>query len=62
VCDLLAQIIAPEHELLMLFVGELAEQSATQKVLDWVAEHHKSVEVELHDGGQPLYHYYLSLL
>jgi len=62
VCDLLAQIIVPEHELLMLFVGELAEQSATQKVLDWVAEHHKSVEVELHDGGQPLYHYYLSLL
>ena len=61
VCGLLSEIIQPDHELLMLFVGEPADQSTTQAVLDWVEEHHGSLEVERHNGGQLLYHYYLSL-
>lgn len=62
VCGLLSGIITDEHELLMLFAGEPAAAAATEEICAWVAQHHGSLEVELHDGRQPLYHYYLGLL
>lgn len=62
VCGLLSEIITDEHELLMLFAGEPTSAAATEEICAWVAQHHGELEVELHDGGQPLYHYYLGLL
>ena len=61
-CELLDEIIASEHELLTLFAGEPVTPEATRKLLSWLKEHHPRIEVETHDGGQPLYHYYLSLI
>ena len=61
-CELLDEIIAPEHELLTLFAGEPADAETTEKLLRWLAENHPHIEAETHDGGQPLYHYYLSLI
>lgn len=60
-CELLDEIITPEHELLTLFAGEPADDDTTQKLLAWLAKNHPHVEAEIHEGGQPLYHYYLSL-
>ena len=60
-CELLDEIITPEHELLTLFAGEPAAPETTRKLLSWLKENHPHIEVETHDGGQPLYHYYLSL-
>ena len=61
-CELLDKLIAPEHELLTLFAGEPADAETTEKLLLWLAENHPHIEAETHDGGQPLYHYYLSLI
>ncbi len=61
-CELLDEIISPQHELLTLFAGEPADAETTEKLLLWLAENHPHIEAETHDGGQPLYHYYLSLI
>ena len=61
-CELLDKLIGPEHELLTLFAGELADAETTEKLLLWLKENHPHIEAETHDGGQPLYHYYLSLI
>ena len=61
-CELLDKLIAPEHELLTLFAGEPADAETTEKLLRWLEENHPHIEAETHDGGQPLYHYYLSLI
>ena len=61
-CELLDEIISPEHELLTLFAGEPADAETTEKLLQWLAENHPHIEAETHDGGQPLYYYYLSLI
>ena len=61
-CELLDKLIAPEHALLTLFAGELADAETTEKLLRWLKENHPHIEAETHDGGQPLYHYYLSLI
>ena len=61
-CELLDEIISPEHELLTLFAGEPADPETTDQMLRWLKETHPHIEAETHDGGQPLYHYYLSLI
>ena len=61
-CELLDEIITSEHELLTLFAGEPVAPETTRKLLSWLKENHPHIEVETHDGGQPLYHYYLSLI
>ena len=61
VCGLLASMIGSEHTLLMLYVGEPADPDTTQAVQNWLAQQHPQLEVELHAGNQPLYHYYLGL-
>ena len=61
VCDLLAKVIDSGHTLLMLYVGEPANSDTTQAVQNWLAQQHPQLEVELHAGNQPLYHYYLGL-
>lgn len=61
-CEMLDAIITPEHELLTLFTGEPTDEATTQTLTDWLSQHHPHIEVETHNGGQPLYHYYLSLI
>lgn len=61
-CELLDEIITPEHELLALFSGEPVAPETTRELLSWLEENHPHIEVEIHDGGQPLYHYYFSLI
>lgn len=61
-CELLDEIISPEHELLTLFAGEPSDPEMTDQLLQWLKETHPHIEAETHDGGQPLYHYYLSLI
>ena len=61
-CELLDEIISPEHELLTLFAGEPTDPETTDHLLRWLKETHPHIEAETHDGGQPLYHYYLSLI
>jgi dihydroxyacetone kinase-like predicted kinase len=54
-------MITRDHELLTVIAGEDADDDTTARIESWVEEHHGDVEVEVHEGGQPLYPYYFGL-
>ncbi len=58
---LLAAILGDDHELLTVIAGEDADDDATAAICEWLEANHPDVEVEVHDGGQPLYPYYFGL-
>lgn len=59
--ELLNVMITRDHELLTVIAGEDADDDTTARIESWVEEHHGDVEVEVHEGGQPLYPYYFGL-
>ena len=58
---LLSAIIDDDHELLTVLTGAEADEAATEAVVAHVSENHPEVEVEVREGGQPLYPYYFGL-
>jgi uncharacterized protein len=56
---LLDELITPDHELVTLVTGADAAAEETDAVVAWLASHHPAVDVEVHEGGQPLYPYYV---
>jgi DAK2 domain fusion protein YloV len=54
---LLGHLITDDSELVTVLTGAGAEEPATAAIEAWIAEHRPSVEIEVHDGGQPLYPY-----
>jgi len=57
VVAMLDQLIADSDELLTVLVGADADPDGVARVLAHVSERHPALEVEVHDGGQPLYPY-----
>ena len=49
------------YQLLTVIAGDDADDDTTARIEAWVEEHHEDVEVEVHEGGQPLYPYYFGL-
>ena len=60
-CGLLERIVGDDHEIVTLICGADAPAEDTEVVERWLAEHRPHVEVEVHSGGQPLYHYYIGV-
>ena len=58
---LLRAIIDDDHELLTVLTGADADEAATEAIVGHVSENHPEVEVEVREGGQPLYPYYFGL-
>jgi hypothetical protein len=58
---LLETLIADEHEIVTIIAGEDADEATTAAVVAWLSDEHPDVDVEVHDGGQPLYPYYLGV-
>ena len=58
---LLSTIIDDDHELLTVLTGTDADAATTDAIVGHVAEHYPEVEVEVREGGQPLYPYYFGL-
>ncbi|MDQ3353478.1 MAG: DAK2 domain-containing protein [Actinomycetota bacterium] len=58
---LLDALVDEGHELVTLIEGEQAEAADTERITGWLAEHRPDVEVEVHQGGQPLYPYLLGI-
>nr|MDP9020578.1 hypothetical protein [Actinomycetota bacterium] len=58
---LLDALVGPDHEIVTLIVGEGAGDDDTARVTEWLAAHRPQVEVEVHEGGQPLYPYLLGI-
>ncbi len=58
---LVAAILPPGAELLTLYVGEGSTMSTTKALTAWLAELYPRLEVNVVDGGQPLYPYLVSV-
>ena len=54
---LLERLVTRERELVTVVVGADARDYDTDQILAWLASERADVEVEVHDGGQPLYPY-----
>jgi uncharacterized protein len=59
--DLLAKLLADNHEIVTIIEGEGATKADTRHITEWLGEKRPDVTAEVHHGGQPLYPYLLSL-
>jgi uncharacterized protein len=57
VCTLLAHLVDDESEIVTVLVGSDAPTAETQRIREHIELRFPHVEVEFHDGGQPLYPY-----
>ena len=59
--NLLKKMISNEHEIVTLVVGEDSNEKETDEIVAWVNAEYEELEVEVHEGGQPLYFYYIGI-
>jgi uncharacterized protein len=57
VTRLLDHLLADGGEMVTVVTGADAASATTESILEWLSTNHDGVEVEVHDGGQPLYPY-----
>ncbi|HCX8448873.1 fatty acid kinase catalytic subunit FakA, partial [Staphylococcus aureus] len=57
VTELLNEMLAEDSEILTVIIGQDAEQAVTDNMINWIEEQYPDVEVEVHEGGQPIYQY-----
>jgi len=48
-------------EVMSIYYGKEIDKNFAQKVFDYVKEKYKNLEIELHEGAQPLYYFIISL-
>jgi DAK2 domain fusion protein YloV len=58
---LLDRLIEPAHEILTVVTGDDVPDASVASLRAWLGEHHGSLTLELHHGGQPLYPYLFGL-
>ena len=59
--DTIAKMVNDESEILTIIVGEDVEVSEAEEIVSYVEEHFPDIEVELHEGLQPVYAYLLAV-
>ncbi|MNW34632.1 DAK2 domain protein [compost metagenome] len=58
---LLSKMLSGGDEIVTILVGEEASKEATESLVAWIQEAYSDVEVEVHEGGQPIYYYLFSV-
>ncbi|HAR4880582.1 TPA: DAK2 domain-containing protein [Staphylococcus aureus] len=61
VTELLNEMLADDSEILTVIIGQDAEQAVTDNMINWIEKQYPDVEVEVHEGGQPIYQYFFSV-
>ena len=61
VLEMLEKADASEHELVTLFYGENMPHAEANRIADVVREKYPNLEVEVQEGGQPHYHFIMSV-
>ncbi len=59
--DLLSKMLDEDSEILTIIYGEDVTEEEVAKLTSFVEENYEDVEIEIHDGGQPLYSYIFSI-
>ncbi|MDU2778096.1 MAG: hypothetical protein E7C08_07020, partial [Staphylococcus epidermidis] len=58
---LLSKLLNEDSEILTMISGEDADNSITNQIIDWIESEYPDVEVEQHEGGQPIYQYFFAV-
>ncbi len=58
---LISESLEKSHELVTVYYGEDANESDAKELIEKLAEIYENVDFELHQGGQPLYYYLISM-
>ncbi|WP_339299353.1 DAK2 domain-containing protein [Paenibacillus sp. FSL K6-2441] len=58
---LLAKMLTGGDEIVTVLAGEEADEEMTNALVAWIHEEYPDVEVEVHNGGQPIYYYLFSV-
>ena len=58
---LLSQMIEEDSEIITMIVGEDANEAVTAEIEAWLEETYPDVELDQHDGQQPVYQYLFSV-
>ena len=59
--DVLAKVETETHEVITIYFGQESSAAQAEVLADNIKILHPELEVEVHDGGQPYYHYIISL-
>jgi DAK2 domain fusion protein YloV len=58
---LLDVLVNDEHELVTIIEGEGSGAADTRRITEWLRDNRPDVDLEVHQGGQPLYPYLFSI-
>ncbi|ASR46932.1 hypothetical protein B4V02_09700 [Paenibacillus kribbensis] len=58
---LLTKMLVNGDEIVTILTGSDAKQEDTDQLVAWLGEHYSDAEVEVHEGGQPIYPYLFSV-
>ncbi|MDF9842914.1 MULTISPECIES: DAK2 domain-containing protein [unclassified Paenibacillus] len=58
---LLDTMLVNGDEIVTVLTGAEADEGVTESLVSWLEESYPQVEVEVHEGGQPLYYYLFSV-
>ncbi len=59
--ELLSKMLINGDEIVTVLAGEQTDSSLTAELADWIGENYPDAEVEVHQGGQPVYYYLFSV-
>lgn len=59
--QLLEKVVSQDNEIVTVLAGSEAEQNETDSLCDYIEERFPDIEIEVHDGGQPVYAYIISV-
>lgn len=59
--DLMKKIVTEDDELITVYYGKDVGKEDAQALTDEIADHYADCDVEIHNGGQPLYYYLISV-
>ncbi|CAM2814650.1 DAK2 domain-containing protein [Paenibacillus sediminis] len=59
--ELLSKMIQNGDEVVTIIAGEDAKPDETSNLAAWLEQQYPGVELEVHDGGQPIYYYLFSV-
>ena len=59
--DMLSEMVDTDSEIIGIYYGEEVTEEDAQALGDKIAEKYPDTEVEVHNGGQPIYYYVISV-
>ncbi len=59
--DTIKDMLDDDSEIVTILIGEEGSTEQAEALTDYLEENYSEIEVEVHEGGQPVYHYLISV-